>query len=73
MRIRGSSLIYVRSHGCQETCQSWRRSRREVTNFEFLQQMPLQSFANIEFEEIRLNYNELEDFEVFLRKEIHIP
>lgn len=44
-----------------------------MTNFEFLQQMPLQSFANIEFEEIRLNYNELEDFEVFLRKEIHIP
>lgn len=40
-----------------------------MTNFEILQQMPFQNFANMVFEVTRRDCKGLEDFEAFLRKE----
>ncbi len=41
-----------------------------MTNFEILQQMPLESFANMIFEVTRRDCKNLKDFEAFLKKEI---
>ncbi len=41
-----------------------------MTNFEILQQMPLQSFASLVFSITRRDCKSSEDFEAFLRKEV---
>lgn len=41
-----------------------------MNNFEALKQMPLKSFANMVFHAVKRDCRSLEEFEVFLEKEV---